>query len=154
MTTPTIGYEDDTTLNRIEVATVQLETAINLFISKKFLSAITLAGAAEEILGKLVERTDQKPIIRQAVENIALLRSKTGLKVMSEKSEKEIIDGWNKARNAAKHLVNCEEETIRLNLCDEAYWMIKRCLENTKLLKVSLSNELDFENWFVINVAM
>jgi hypothetical protein len=38
---------------RIDLATEQLDVALELFLSRRsFVSALTLAGAAEEILGK------------------------------------------------------------------------------------------------------
>ena len=47
-------------LTRVEVARVQLDRALLLFLSKAdYISAITLAGAAEEILGKLAEQSGQ-----------------------------------------------------------------------------------------------
>lgn len=71
---------------------------------------------------------------------------------MGEKSEKEMIDDWNATRNSLKHLVGPEDEPITVNFCDEAYWMIKRALENAKRLHLVITNEQDFENWVVINV--
>ena len=53
---PTLGYEDDTTLSKSDVARVQLEEAIARFNACKFLPAITLARAAEEIFAKLLQR--------------------------------------------------------------------------------------------------
>ena len=46
-----------------------------------------------------------------------------------------------------------ENESITLNLCDEAYWMIRRALENAEKLHISIENSHDFENWFVINAT-
>ncbi|MBK8384257.1 MAG: hypothetical protein IPL11_00655 [Candidatus Accumulibacter sp.] len=44
------------TLTKAEVAVRQLDQAIRLFLEGDLLSSLTLAGAAEEILGKLCER--------------------------------------------------------------------------------------------------
>lgn len=153
MKTPTIGYENDTTLYRSEVARVQLVEAIALFVDTKFLAALTLAGAAEEILGKLVVRQAKLPVIREAAQAIARLRDATGLFIMEGKPEKELIDGWNAGRNTAKHLVAPEEDMVTLNLCDEAYWMIGRALQNATNLHICIENQNEFDNWFIINVA-
>ena len=153
MSTPTIGYEDNTTLHRGEVARLQLVEAITLFVAEKFLAALTLAGAAEEILGKLLVRQSVLPVVKESAQAIAQLREKTGLSVMDGKSEKELIDEWNAARNMAKHLMSPESESITLNLCDEAYWMIRRALENAEKLRISIENSRDFENWFIINAT-
>lgn len=153
MGTPTIGYEDNTTLARSEVARVQLVEAIALFVAGKFLPALTLAGAAEEILGKLLHHQALAPVVKESAQAIVKLREATGLSIMDGKHEKELIDGWNAARNTAKHLVSAEDESVTLNLCDEAYWMIRRAMENAKRLSVHISNGDDFENWFIVNVT-
>jgi len=50
MLAPTLGYEDDTEISKAEIAQVQLTEAIALFIEERFLCALTLSGAAEEVL--------------------------------------------------------------------------------------------------------
>ncbi len=47
-----------------------------------------------------------------------------------------------------------EDQCVVINTCDEAYWMIRRALDNAKRLGVTIPNEHDFENWVVINVNM
>ena len=81
-----------------------------------------------------------------------MIREKTGLPIMGTKSEREMIDDWNATRNSFKHLIGPEDEPIILNLCDEAYWMIRRALANAQSLQVQISNAQDFENWVIINV--
>lgn len=66
---------------------------------------------------------------------------------------KQLIDDWNIARNSAKHLVGPEDELLTINLCDEAYWMIRRALANAWNLKIEIPNRDEFDNWLVINVA-
>lgn len=149
---PTLGYQSDTTLTKSEVARLQLVEAISLFAAEKFLPAITLAGAAEEIFGKLLHRKDEQSAIKESTKVIESLRRETGLQLMGSKSEKEMIDWWNATRNSLKHLVGSEDEPITVNLCDEAYWMVKRALENAKCLQLIIPNEQDFENWVVINI--
>lgn len=152
VSTPPLGYEGDTTLSNIAVAQVQLTEAIELFVQNKFLCAVTLAGAAEEILGKLLQCKFQLPTIRASTLAIQELRERTGLTVMDGMSEKEIIDDWNAARNALKHLVGSANDPITMNLCDEAYWMIKRALSNACKLDLPIANEQEFENWIIVNV--
>jgi 23S rRNA G2445 N2-methylase RlmL len=73
---------------------------------------------------------------------------------MDGKNKTEVVAGWNKARNSLKHRGRTDDEFVVLNTCDEAYWMIKRALDNAKRLGVVIPNEHDFENWVVINVNM
>lgn len=48
-------------MSKFEVAVSQLDQAIRLFLEGDHLSSLTLAGAAEEMLGKLSERAG-KPV--------------------------------------------------------------------------------------------
>lgn len=51
-------------LSKILVAKTQIDTAIELFLSDKdFVSALTLAGAAEEILGSILKRGNSNYIL-------------------------------------------------------------------------------------------
>lgn len=154
MTTPTLGFEEDTTLSNAQVAIVQLNEAISLFTRERFLAALTLAGAAEEILGKLLIRRGELPVIKASTAAIKRLRAETGLSVMGEASEREMVDAWNQARNNAKHLTRPEGDSVTLNLCDEAYWMLRRALANSEKLGLHVTGTQDLENWVVINVNM
>lgn len=78
----------------------------------------------------------------------------TGLSSLAEVTKSQLFKGWNAARNAVKHHDAKESETVVMNLCDEAYWMIRRALANTKSLGLPVSNELDFENWVITNINM
>lgn len=150
----TLGLSDDERLSRRVIAKVQLVKAIELFVERQFIPSITLGGAAEEIFGRLLERRGEQPILEESHSAIQRIRDATGLNVMEGKSKKDIIAGWNKARNSLKHHGCTDDEFVVLNACDEAYWMIKRALDNAKRLGVVIPNEHDFENWVVFNVNM
>ncbi len=154
MSLPTLGFEDDTTLSKIEIARLQLIEAIALFVQTKFLPAVTLAGAAEEILGKLLALRSKLPVINDSVQAIERLRTDKGLNAMDGRNGTEMIRDWNTVRNMLKHLVGPEDEPVTLNLCDEAYWMIRRAVENADRLGLRIDNKQEFENWVIINVNM
>ena len=154
MSVPTIGFEEATTLAKSEIALQQLCEAIILFTACKFLPAVTLAGAAEEIFGKLLIRQSKQPVVKESAQSILALRDKLGLASLKQTSEKELIDQWNVARNTAKHLLGVEDEPVTMNLCDEAYWMIKRALYNAERLGTQVPNKIEFENWLIINVGL
>ena len=153
MPPPTLGFQEDTTLSKTQIALIQLNEAVALFVQEKFLPALTLAGAAEVILGQLLVRKGELPSIKETTQSIERLRQSTGLEVMRGKTEREMIDDWNRPRNNAKHLIGPEGEAFTANLCDEAYWMIRRAVENASKLQLSVEREQDFVNWVVINVA-
>lgn len=69
---------------------------------------------------------------------------------MGELTGKEIINQWNKTRNALKHLTVDEAAPyLTVNFCDEAYWMIRRSLANAQRLQLTVVTAQEFEEWFI-----
>lgn len=154
MRTPSLGYQDDTQIGKREIAQTQLREAIALFLDEKFLCAITLAGAAEEVLARLLNAGGEQSVVEESVEAIQRLRETTGSAIMENRPKKEIFNLWNNARNTIKHHNENSEESVTINLFDEAYWMIKRALANASKLGVPISNEVDFENWCIVELHL
>ncbi|UJO99550.1 MAG: hypothetical protein LZF64_10140 [Nitrosomonas sp.] len=153
MRTPSLGYQDDTQIGKREIAQPQLKEPIALFLDEKFLCAITLAGAAEEILARLVNVGSEQSIVEESLEAIQKLRE-AGIPMMGDLSKKKIFNLWNNARNTIKHHDEKSEEIVIINLFDEAYWMIKRALANASKLGIPISNEVDFENWCIVQLHL
>lgn len=145
----TLGFEEDTRISKQEIAETQLVEAINLFLASKYLCAITLAGAAEEVLARLLNQQGEISMVEQSFQSIQHIKEKTGLSVMSGKQKNEIFNEWNSARNMLKHHGKTDDKTVVINLFDEAYWMIRRGLANAEKLDISINNRLDFENWII-----
>lgn len=154
MRTPTLGYQDDTQINKREIAQTQLKEAIALFLDKKFLCAITLAGAAEEVLARLLNSGGELSVVEESFKRMQELREATGLAIMENRPKKEIFNLWNNARNTLKHHNEKAEESVTINLFDEAYWMIKRALANASSLGIPISNEVDLENWCIVELHL
>ena len=154
MNTPTLGYQDDSNLRKVEIARIQLTEAINLFVSEKFLCALTLAGAAEEILGRLALMEGQSSAIQASAAKILELKDKLGLTALISVTEKSLFQSWNAARNTVKHHDKSDPDSVVINSCDEAYWMIRRALANANLVKLEIDNAQDFENWVIVNVNL
>jgi|SRR6266850_2494038 len=150
----TLGFEDPVEITKSEIARVQLVEAIELFLAGKYLPGITLAGAAEEILARLLNQKGEGSIVERSIELILQLREQTGLPVMGVKPKKEIFKEWNTARNQLKHHSKPREEVVTINLFDEAYWMIRRALSNASKLGLHIENEQEFENWVITNINM
>ena len=54
------------TYSRVELAKVQLNTALFLFLVKKdYVCALTLAGASEEVLGKAISHKGEKNTLQE-----------------------------------------------------------------------------------------
>ncbi len=88
-----------TTYSKLNAAVVQLDKAIELFLTGEHLCAVTLAGAAEEILGTLSRRAGKPAAVDYIVDFHGPKSAETGELV----SKKEMVDALNSARNAAKH---------------------------------------------------
>lgn len=118
-------------LTKIEIAKQQLLHAIELFCSgEKLISAITLAGAAEEILGKLVAATGQtNSLEREVKDQCELFES-----IFSRAQDQKAVYGiQNKARNELKHV--CDGNDVDLDLEQEAVDLIQRAIDNFQLLR-------------------
>ena len=92
-------------ISKLDAATRQLDVAIDLFLSEKDpLAVITLAGAAEEILGVLAKNNGKDNMI-------------DALKVLDKKLTggrdfKILNNEVNGLRNALKHANNLDEDFI------------------------------------------
>ena len=109
-------------LSKLEIAKRQLEVAAQLYVDgADDLAVITLAGAAEEILGKLLRRTEQKCMADHLVELDKKLTGGRPFNVVS--------DEVNRARNALKHARDQSEDLVKIEP-GEATAMIGRALLN------------------------
>ncbi len=83
-------------LHKIEIARRQIEVAAELFFAERdFLAVVTLAGAAEEILGSLIKRVGEPAMIDHLLDLDKLLTGGRSFAVVN----KEV----NGIRNALKH---------------------------------------------------
>ena len=131
------------TISKVEAAVDQLDWAIRLFLDHRaYAPAITLAGAAEEILGQALGEESAFALLKQ---RIVLL---TGLPegVVSQMH-------LNRGKNWLKHWQGLrDEETIHLELETEAIQYIIRALANSIAHDQSLPSEGPrFFAWLSIN---
>lgn len=132
-----------TTLTKLEVAVHQLDVAIGLFLEGDYLASLTLAGAAEEILGKLCERVG-KPV---AIESIVDFHLKDTDPNLPEDKRKGILRGiLNKPRNAAKH-ANAPDETEFVVEQVAPLQMIMRAMPMARRLGLVPSREAKMVSW-------
>lgn len=105
-------------VSRIEVASEQIDWAIRLLIDHQaYVSAITLAGAAEEIMGKIAPKN-------------AFIAMTKGYSIVLGIDEKEIAKALNTTRNLLKHWDKEKPEEMRIDTEKEAISMIVRCIFN------------------------
>lgn len=121
-----------TRLTKLDVAVSQLRLAISLFLEEReLLSAITLAGAAEEILGKLAAQVGLTPALTRRTEGARALFKHI---LKSDCGVKPFVELKNKTRNELKHLVS--GAPVEVDLRQEAMHILDRAVENYRLLHV------------------
>jgi hypothetical protein len=111
----------ESTLSKIDAAVDQLDWAMRLFLDQQaYVPAITLAGAAEEILGETLG------------DRSAFAQLKTRLSAMTGLPEKVVSqEHLNRGKNWLKHWQGLrDDETIELDLEAEAIQYILRAVTN------------------------
>lgn len=146
--------EADSKIGKATLAKMQLEDAIDLFLMKKRISAITLAGAADSIFAGLLEQRGEESVAKEVWGNIVEIRKKTGLVYAGDRTEKDAFVEWNNSRNRLKHHDGKEGDTLTLNVFDEAYLSIQRANRDGDKLGVVAKNRQEYENWLVENIYM
>lgn len=133
------------THDQLALAAEQLDTAIELFLAEQSdVSALTLAGAAEEILGRALKVDGGVNALQQAYEAAALTHRYLHLKDLKQE---EFAAGENYARNAAKHLFS--DRRMETDLRRAAMWMIVRaCANHDRLGRERTDRMREFDVWF------
>lgn len=139
---------------KAEVALRQLDDAIALFISGRYLSAITLAGAADAVFCGLIEAHGGRVPAEQTWEQIEKVRQ-MGIPLAGDISRKEAFQKWNSTRNRLKHHdAGRDDDTLEIFEIDEAYEWIERARYSGKQLGLCPDKEIDFDNhvipWFFL----
>ena len=113
------------TLTKLEIAEHQLERALQLYLEESdYISAITLAGASEEILGKILEKSGESHSLNEFVRACV----GTGKIIFSEDwPPKLFADMANTFRNDLKHYKDGESLTIPREAATE---ILDRAIEN------------------------
>lgn len=124
-----------------QVALMQLETALRLWSEgTDYYSVVTLAGAADEILGRLLESrggvTALASLTQASVAIHLIVHGVAG-------DEKKIADRANRARNALKHFRSGGEHVVELDIHQEAVDMLDRAISNYWALTNSLSPTME-----------
>ena len=122
MTKPSIHQR----IPKQDLAISQLNVAIQFYMQgEEYPAVITLAGAAEELFGKIAAKKGLEPVLkREAKELIGTVKEVWG----HDTTESEIVTTINRARNEMKHI--CSGDDLFLNYESQAARLITRALEN------------------------
>lgn len=129
-------------LSKVDIARRHLEAAIDLHTANgDFVAVVTLAGAAEEVLGNILARQSSKNMIGHLVD-LANDR-KLGL------SSADVANIANRTRNSFKHAKQ-EVEDVSDYDPGEAVAMLARATVNYQLLTLELTPKMEsFGRWLV-----
>jgi hypothetical protein len=123
------------------IALEHLEEALRMYLDEKaYFAAITLAGAAEEILGKLAKHQGKE----NSIESLKKAARQIHERVYGETIEPAAIaDRANYARNKLKHVNPGLEPLVTINVEEEAYDMLNRAIDNYWLVMEQLSPAME-----------
>jgi hypothetical protein len=112
--------------------------AIRLWHSGDFISTITLAGAAEEILGKRLRKLGREPSFDNLKEAIVALSRKFG--DCDPKTDQLVGDLLNQTRNEMKHYAG--EEELEFDLREDSIELLERAITNFQMLSGVIHDEM------------
>lgn len=126
---------------REDLALAQLETALRLYFEgTDFASVITLAGAADEIFGKLLAASGKDNSLASLQKAVIAIHEKLNGGPISHG---EVADRANRARNNLKHWDPGDPLVVKFDLPQEANDMLNRAIDNYWTLKQKLSPAME-----------
>lgn len=146
--------EADIEINKADLAKEQLEDAIDLFLSGKRISVITLAGAADGIFTGLLKQQGIPSAAEETWQEVEEIRQKTGLAYAGDRNERDAYYEWNQYRNRLKHHNKRDGEVIHFSAFDEAYHAVQRANADAEKLGIFPKNRQEYENWLIENIYM
>ena len=133
-----------TRYSRLDLASVQLDKAIALFLDGEHLCALTLAGAAEEILGKLTNAAGNVHALEAIASDMVPKLALQGVFT----DAKEVYRHLNHARNGAKHVLPAEELVVDW---PDSLVMLLRAVPMARELGVRTALQDELIKWVVAN---
>lgn len=117
-------------ISKEHIAIIQLRDALSLYYNKSYISAITLAGASEEILGKLSKEKNSTTALE-----IESFLFRTTFPSMNYQAER------NKLRNELKHKYPGNNNTDYENFKATAETHLSAAIINLKLFTGTIPSE-------------
>lgn len=121
-----------------QIAEQQLTASIRLFQKGQYVCAITLAGAAEEILGKRLRKLGAEPSFDNLKDSIVRIAKLHGDN--DPKTEKLVAELLNSTRNELKHYAG--DEALEFDLREDAIELLERAISNYMLLTGVILDEM------------
>lgn len=126
---------------RNDLALSQLETALSLyFAAQDYASVVTLAGAADEVFGKLLTAAGKESSLESLKKAVCAIHER----LYGEPTPpKQIADRANSAKNSLKHWDEGDPMLVKFDLEQEAKDMLFRAIDNYWLLEETLSPAME-----------
>jgi len=126
---------------RNDLALSQLETALHLYFAKNDnASVVTLAGAADEVFGKLLTVAGKESSLESLKKAVSAIHE---MLYGEPTPPKQIADRANRAKNSLKHWDEGDPVLVKLDLEQEAKDMLFRAIDNYWLLEEKLSPAME-----------
>ena len=110
------------------VALRQLETALRLYSEREdYYSVITLAGASEEVSGKLLKENNPENALDSLKKDVSVVHEAL---FDEDLAEKEISERANWVRNLLKHWSPGQPKVFEFDAPEEAKDMLTRAIDN------------------------
>jgi hypothetical protein len=124
-----------------DLALQQLESALRLYFEgKDFASVVTLAGAADEIFGKLLRASGRENSLDEMTRAVVAIQEKL---YGETASPRDVAWRANHARNSLKHWDVGDPEIVKFDLPEEARDMLNRAIDNYWVLKETLTQSME-----------
>ena len=134
------------TCNRIDLAREQLEMALVAFLERhRFASAITLASAAERVLGEALRHAGKPAGMDWKFDAADLAHTKLHGRPLDRKT---FNDADNCVANALRHFDKTNAPDFEADLEEAACWMLVRACENAHRLGLTVQGFDAFNDWF------
>lgn len=139
------------TCHRIDLALEQLEMALDAFLERhRFASAITLASAAELVLGQALRRAGKQAVLDWQFEATDLVHTQLHGRPLDYKVFHETE---NRVARALRHFDKTDAPDFDADLEEAACWMLVRACENAHRLGLTVQGFDAFNEWFYEHVV-
>jgi hypothetical protein len=139
------------TCHRIDLAREQLEMALDAFLERhRFASAITLASAAERVMGQALRQAGKRAVLDWKFEATDLVHTDLHGKAPGKGG---FTDAENRVSNALRHFDKTSAPDFEADLEETACWMLVRACENAHRLGLTVQGFDAFNDWFFERVV-
>jgi hypothetical protein len=129
---------------KINLAKEQLEDAIDMLVNGRYISCLTLAGAAEEVFTALADAKLGKNPFNLIHELINYDLVAEGHQQISRGKFRKVR---NSARNSVKHHDQGDDESVHLNRCGQAVATLGQAMISADMLEVKYKNKRKYNAW-------